>query len=390
MARRSIWGLVFVLAASVGCGGAVMPSGGGGGGGGGGNGSGGGGGGNGNGNGSSYGGGGNTGVSGLPTCATASHVAERQPPTILLLVDASASMGFGLPGGDSRWTAAAKAITSILDESPDEYRFGLRTFPSARGIGGTKCQAPSYEQLQVDIGPRKQTRQPIACHVGTAVGCSGISPVELILGTPINAALRGAAERMSKEQSAGARVIVLVSDGEPVGCAPNTVGDIIATAEAGFKQHQIRTYVMSVDTTSLFAAPRNINGSRIAAAGGGKRADNCDPGSPDATTSCSYHISDANFRKDMEKALRDVAGRSLGCVFKVPSGANSDPDKVNVVFERDGKRIVVPRDAARKNGWDYEDGGNSVRLYGGVCDAVTAEAKAGVTIEVGCKTERVL
>jgi len=334
--------------------------------------------------------GGNTGVNGLPTCATSSHVAERQPPSILLLVDASASMGFGLPSGESRWTAGAKAITAILDESPDAYRFGLRTFPSARGIGGTKCQAPSYQKLQVDIGPRAQTRQPIACHVGTAVGCNGIKPVELIVGTPINAALRGAAERLSQDKSAGARVIVLVTDGMPIGCAPNTVGDIVATASGAHKQHQIRTYVMSVDTTSLLAAVRNANASQIAAAGGGKRTPGCVPTSPDAATSCAYHIRDANFRKDMEKALRDVAGRSLGCVFKVPSGANSDPDKVNVVFERDGKRIVVPRDPERKDGWDYEDGGGSVRLFGGVCAAVEAEPAAGVTIEVGCKTQRVL
>jgi len=43
-------------------------------------------------------------LSWLPSCATSSHVAERQPPSILLLVDASASMGFSLPSGESLYS----------------------------------------------------------------------------------------------------------------------------------------------------------------------------------------------------------------------------------------------------------------------------------------------
>jgi hypothetical protein len=101
------------------------------------------------------------------------------------------------------------------------------------------------------------------------------------------------------------------------------------------------------------------------------------------------------FNEDaLAKAISDVRGKALGCVYDLPApppGQTIDPALVNVVLTIDGKETTVPKrkDAtdtcAAEPCWDYDAQGR-VELVGAACQAAAGAASAKVQIFVGCAT----
>ena len=104
----------------------------------------------------------------------------------------------------------------------------------------------------------------------------------------------------------------------------------------------------------------------------------------------------ANTTQDLLNALGAIRGAILDCDFPMPKatgGVEVEPALINVNYTPTGadkKRLVqVSGEASCANGdWYYDDIQNPTRiiLCKNTCDAVTADAMAGLEILLGCKT----
>jgi hypothetical protein len=311
------------------------------------------------------------------SCASESFDGTRIPPNLLVLLDRSGSMK------GAKWTGTTNALNSLVTKSADDMKFGLKFFAYP---DTTSCSVDMYAKPEVPVAALSTTRSPMQCWMGTASGCSGITPVTPGADTPMNAALAGAIKYMKTTYvGEGTRVVILMTDGDPNGCG--TIDDVITTAATApaAPDPKVLVYVIGAPGGTV------ANLSRVAAAGGGKRTPTCTAATSDPTLACNYQIGDATFEKDLLAALEDIKGKALTCTFKLPTGGDAgtiDPAKVNVNFtDGSGKTVTLSKDPSHANGWDYSDGGTTVTVYGPDCDVLKTDGKAKVQIVLGCKTK---
>jgi hypothetical protein len=176
-------------------------------------------------------------------------------------------------------------------------------------------------------------------------------------------------------------ILVLATDGDPTGCANNTVQsistDLVGPALAG--NPSIMTFVVGVGSslTSL---------NQIAAAGGTQQAFIVDTAGADPG---------GQFLKAMQAIESSVL---LGCQYAVPAptnGAPFDPAKVNVQYTPTGSTptqlFAVPNAAActgANGGWYYDNPSTPTQiiLCDSTCTAINAGSGATVEILLGCAT----
>ena len=130
--------------------------------------------------------------------------AGTAPPSVLIIMDASASMAKPAGGGQTRLQAAKAALRTLVDGLPDDARVGLRLYGhSVSGAGRTAgCRDT---ELVAPVGRLDRARLTARIAAYEAVG-----------STPIGRALRDGAHDLPAD---GATSIVLVSDGGD-NCAP--------------------------------------------------------------------------------------------------------------------------------------------------------------------------
>jgi hypothetical protein len=313
-------------------------------------------------------------------CAVATSAGERVPPNILLLFDHSGSMST-TEGGQTRWASATGAINDLLPKLPTDIRLGLKFFEA---IQGDTCASATYSKPDVAIGPIASTSKSIQCWIGKAT-CPGITAASPSGLTPMMYGEQGAVTYMKGLALDGNKVIILITDGTPEdSCSPtSTVSGVVAAANAG-KIANVTTYVIGVPGGDIAAL------SQVASAGGGKRTPTCVANTTDATKACHYQIGSGNVQADLLKALDDITGKSLTCVFKVPAAsgdAGVDPTQVNVNLTVGGMSSTLNKDTAHMSGWDYTDGGTTITLYGAPCTTVLTDGTSKVDILLGCPTK---
>ena len=145
---------------------------------------------------------------------------DRPPPAVLIVMDASRSMGKPAGDGSSRLAVAKAALRTVVDGLPDGSRVGLRLY-GHRVAGAGRAAGCRDTELVTPVGrlDRKALKARIAAY--RAVG-----------STPIGRALRAAAADLPA-QAPGS--IVLVSDGGD-NCAPpdpcTVAGELAAAGTA--------------------------------------------------------------------------------------------------------------------------------------------------------------
>ena len=333
-------------------------------------------------------------------CANVSYDGKKIPASMLIVLDRSASMNDG-----GKWTGAVAALKAALASADDDLPVGMLYFPlgafdSSKTLGCIiSPTAPGCPALladngckdikttpYVDVGPLKDTRAKISSSMD-ATDPSGDN-------TPTRWALKNGWAIMTTLAAKADRYVLLVTDGEPTTYSPAVAGlpemslecgtelDMEKETAAAFKATPaIKTFVIGApgsEKAGSFLSTLAING-------GTRRTPTCTAAAGD----CHYQIGSGSFEADLTKALGDITGKIATCIFEVPTGADVDPNKVNVVLEASGAGSDVLRDETHADGWDYTDGTKTkIELYGPKCDQLkAAPTTTSVKILLGCKTK---
>src|SRR6478735_2154059 len=316
---------------------------------------------------------------------------QRVPVDMYFLVDSSGSMNESVSGG-SKWEVVSSALTGFLQDPRNaDTGVGIGYFPSVAGsctsgqagclcipvinlcfaTGGGSCSVSDYSTPAV----------PLAVPAQTATIVSDIHAHEVGGGTPTRPALEGALEYLSGWASRHPErkpLLVLATDGEPVGCdakTPQDIADIAARALSG--PNAIRTFVIGVGSSLV-----SLNS--VAQAGGTDHAFLVDTG--------------GDVAKEFGDALDQIRGTASSCDFIIPetsSGAGPiDPSKVNVSYVPNGKSTPTrvpqtfmgdPRNCDSKGGWYYDDPDSPTMIK--LCDSTCRALNTGtIQVEFGCDT----
>lgn len=324
-------------------------------------------------------------------CSAEVREGERVPIDMYFLVDSSGSMADDVAGG-TKWDLVSSALTGFLgDPKNADLGVGIGYFPLVRsscskGQAGCicipivnlcfatedgSCEVSDYSTPAVQLALPSQPAKVVSDVAGHEVGG----------GTPTRPALEGAlgylsqwAERHPERKP----VLVLATDGEPVGCdanSPEDVADVAAGALAA--PNAIRTFVIGVGSSL-------VSLDLVARAGGTDHAFLVDTG--------------GDVAKEFGDALDQIRGATASCDFSIPKAnagdAPIDPSKVNVSYIPNGKRSPTrvpqvfkgdPKNCDSSGGWYYDDpmAPTTIKLCGATCEALSA---GSIQVEFGCDT----
>lgn len=137
--------------------------------------------------------------------ADAPSVPSDDPGKLVLVLDASGSMGEPASGGVTRIEAAKRALEEVVDDLPDDQAVALRVFGSEVEFADQPGACEDSERV-VDLGTDNRAELRAA-----------VDDYEPFGETPTGHALREAGKDLG---DSGPRSIILVSDGEPT-CDPD-------------------------------------------------------------------------------------------------------------------------------------------------------------------------
>lgn len=308
------------------------------------------------------------GLGDLEACATSSAAGASAPVRLVVIYDRSGSMGDGQSGDPAlKWFPAKEAMNAFFaNRASTGISASLEYFPLVEGdrCDETRYASPSIRMTPLpDISTFKRSLE--------ATQPSGDTPTLPALAGSLSYA------RQIAKREAGSKVAVLVvTDGEPVGCSGNSLGAVVAEAKSGFEgEPSVSTYVVGVGQ-ELGA----LNG--IAEAGGTRRAIIIGAGTAEQT------------RQELDQALGDVRGRVVSCSLTLPAppdGKELDTGLVNVVFTPSGGAPAAMPYSATCEGegaWRYDNPAapHRVELCPWLCDRVLSDEGAKITLAFGCVT----
>jgi len=316
---------------------------------------------------------------------------QRVPLDMYFLVDSSGSMDEAVSGG-SKWDVVSTALTGFLEDPRSAGTgVGIGYFPVGAvsctkgqpgcfcipivnlciATGGGSCDVSDYSVPAVRLALPAQTASVV----------SDLAAHEVGGGTPTRPALEGALEYLGQWASQHPErkpLLILATDGEPVGCEQNTARDVAAVAARALAgPNAIRTFVIGVGSSLV-----SLN--LVAQAGGTEHAFLVDTG--------------GDVAKEFADALDQIRGASASCDFIIPdasSGADPlDPSKVNVSYIRNGTssptRVLQtamgdPDNCGSNGGWYYDDPSSPTKIK--LCETTCQSLSSGtIQVEFGCDT----
>ena len=332
------------------------------------------------------------GEGGSAVCDAQVREGQRVPVDMYFLVDSSGSMRDSVSGG-SKWDVVSSALIGFLEDPRSaDTGVGIGYFPvdttsCSQGQSGCFCipfinLCFATEGGACDVSDYSTPAVQLALPAQTAAVVSDINAHQTGGGTPTRPALEGALGYLSQWASQHPErkpLLVLATDGEPVGCEPNNtpqdVADVAARALAG--PNAIQTFVIGVGSSLV-----SLN--LVAQAGGTDHAFLVDTG--------------GDVAKEFGDALDQIRGAASSCDFIIhdeSSGAESiDPTKVNVSYTRKGSSSPTrvpqvfkgdPSNCDSDGGWYYDDPDSPTMIK--LCDATCRALSTGtIQVEFGCDT----
>ncbi len=174
----------------------------------------------------------------VPACATIEVGAARVIPNITFLVDRSGSMDLNFGGGRTRWQASKDAIIGrtgtgadrgVVGQLQSTVRFGLQTY--ARSCSNPLRSSPGSRTMQLNNWSNINAY---------------FRPEDASGSTPTYEALQQVYNQiLASPPPDGPPFVVLVTDGEPNGCASNPRAAVVNEVRRAFTAG-IRTFVISV------------------------------------------------------------------------------------------------------------------------------------------------
>jgi hypothetical protein len=379
-------------------------------------------------------------LAGLDACATFHAQTQQAPAAMLVVLQASASMG------GAKWTAAHDAIVAAIGDSVfDTMSIGLTAFPVGttpapaclEGIyPSVYCSYPGYVPqgsmtpvaLPVPIEPAAMARTDILAwlnaHLPETQDPSDSSPVYDAMNYGY---------QVLQATNIDKRMMILITDGgfdcTSVSNDPTRINAAFSDGLCNDWENPSQVNLMITNARTSATAPVDtfivgVPGSNSNGAGGNTAPYDmllalstyavsgspttvpagCDasamftPGGMLSGPPCHIDLSNsANFNASaLGNAIATLRGKELGCVYPVPQptmGQMADPNKVNVVVTISGKEYIIPKQSSPTDMcltspcWNYTDSTDtSIQLIGITCSTVSTSPSAEVEIYVGCDT----
>ncbi len=285
------------------------------------------------------------------------------PPDMLLTVDISGSMCSPLidsfpPSMTTKLSIMKAALSSLVTSKDGRINFGMMLFPSDNMCGAGTVRNPIMMRngaaIQATLGGLTDD------FFGCALANGGATPTHLSLN-----AARAYYDTIPVNPVG--RYVLLATDGLP-NCGPalpdggteETVDETVTAIEM-LSAAGISTYVLG------FGADLSGGGdalNRMATAGG--------TGTPFSARSAA----------ELDRALDMIAAEIIppSCTVEL-DGPARDPDLFQVSF--DGGPLI-PRNASRTSGWDYDATTNTITFYGAECTRVQSGSVASIDVDFGC------
>ncbi|MET0593511.1 MAG: vWA domain-containing protein, partial [Polyangiaceae bacterium] len=242
------------------------------------------------------------------TCMAPRIVAERKQVDLYMMIDSSGSMETLDPGQTlSRWGNLTQAMPTFLNDPVNAgMQIGLDFFPE--GANNPLCTPNDYAMadVAVDFIPGMNNAQVTAL-------VNAINGRMRTGGTPTTPALNGALQAAKAWQMAHPErsiSVLLLTDGEPLGCTGNTVNAAAAVAQ------QYANGTPPIKTFVLGVGPATGPLDAIAAGGG---------------TRMAYMVTNGGAAA-LAQALADIRKSTLSCEYSMPKVDSGmvDPTKINV------------------------------------------------------------
>jgi hypothetical protein len=298
-------------------------------------------------------------------CAQTSVTTARVVPTVILVVDRSASMAETF-GDGTRWDALKSSLLAqngLIKELQSQVNFGL-TFYSAYSDEVDDVVSPIGECPRMDpIAPARANFDEIVAHWGDKTWQDDTPTGEAIDSVVASLGLDPGEPIPETEPI----IFILATDGEPDSCAqldPNEEEaqmKSIAAVTRAFEKG-IRTYVISVGND--LTAEHQI---AVAKAGQGLGpSDTIEP-----------------FRPQNDQMLRDtlrnIVGAEISCDITL-DGSVEGGDPCLGQVELNGNALLCNDE----NGWELMDA-THIRLMGSACEQLKSDASATLAVSFPCE-----
>jgi hypothetical protein len=325
-------------------------------------------------------------------CQAEKREGQRLPVDMYFLVDSSASMSEKVMGG-SKWDVVSQALIGFLGDPRNEGTgVGIGYFPT--GVGAT-CTAGQPDCVCIPIinlclpqtggscvvADYATPSVPLALPSIVASVISNITAHTIAGGTPTRPAVEGALQYLdgwAEQHPDRKAVLVLATDGDPLGCDANTPQDIAALAAAALAgPYGIKTFVIGVGRSL-----QTLN--LVAQAGGTDQAFLVDTG--------------GDVAQQFADALDQIRGVASPCDFSIPTDAGPhmavNPAKINVSYTPTGSSDATlvqqtfngdPANCGSNGGWYYDNPAAPTTIK--LCDATCSSLSGGsIQVEFGCDT----
>jgi len=331
------------------------------------------------------------GETGSAVCDAQVREGQRVPIDMYFLVDSSGSMNDTVSGG-TKWEVVSSALVGFLEDPRSaDTGVGIGYFPvdstsCSKGQPGCFCipiinLCLATEGGACAVSDYSKPAVQLALPAPTAAVVSDIKAHDIGGGTPTRPALEGALEYLSgwaSQHPERKPLLVLATDGEPVGCDRNTpqdIADVAARALAG--PNAIRTFVIGVGSSLV-----SLN--LVAQAGGTDHAFLVDTG--------------GDVAKEFADALDQIRGAATSCDFSIPEASSAaepiDPTKINVSYMPNGssspKQVPQtfmgdPKNCDANGGWYYDNpkAPTMIKLCPATCQSLSS---GSIQVEFGCDT----
>ncbi|HEV8547769.1 MAG TPA: vWA domain-containing protein [Polyangiaceae bacterium] len=284
-----------------------------------------------------------------PVCASGSLDLLVRPPTVVVLVDQSASMNQRFDGG-TRWTVLRDALlnreTGVIKELENDVRFGIALYSSENGYGRNyQRTCPLLKGLD---------EVPIGFGNFTAIDSlyAAASPID---DTPTAESLAAVTDKLAALDVDGPKAIVLATDGEPDTCDDPDAHDAatnqlsVDTAKSTYAAG-IHTYLVSVGTE---IAEQHLQAMANAGAG-----------VPDGGPNAPFFR--ATDQAGLKSALSSIVSDVRTCSFHLTGNLDTSLVAKGTVL-LDGEKLAYGTD------WTLNAAGE-VELLGPRCDSVRSGA----------------
>ncbi|MBN2530678.1 MAG: VWA domain-containing protein [Deltaproteobacteria bacterium] len=286
------------------------------------------------------------------TCANLDLKFDRQPSTIMLVVDHSASMNLQLGDTDTRWSLMVKTLMGTVDHPESglvwslekQVNFGLVLFTAKPET------CPMLQMVSPEIQNGREIAAIFKADDETYKGAS-----------PVPAGIDAAVQLLAEMEGPSKKVIVLATDGDPQTCDNLAVNDdaaaqaaTVAAVENAYSAG-ISTFIVGMADAEDTAAFEYLQ--RVANAGLGLN--------PDGGENATFH------QGLTEKSLVDaitqiITEEAQSCIYELNGKGITEGEESKGTVFLDDKALELNNAAY---GWRLKSE-TEIELLGGACDDI--------------------